>query len=229
MAFIPKETQEQLVKLHKVIEKYELENETLGKRLRLEQSKGSQNRNGKLTFLILFIVSIFFVLALFLFPGIFFENKNLQKAYEDVRLDNASLSKQLRSATDSLQNLSYALEEATFRADSLRMAIEDIPPPKTVRVKVGVLPIKSNQLIYSVQLGAFSKFRIPATSENLINFAYQKEREIIKYSIGVFRTYKEAEIFSNHLKKMGVNFPTIKAYYKKKNISIAQARKLQKR
>lgn len=195
MAFVPKETQDQLVKLHKIIDKLELDNEKLGREISRKDYRVRRSGRIRSAFILLFIVAVSFVASLFIFPRYFFyEFSEDRLAYEHLSNEYATI----RSEKIEL--------EASI--DSIREAYSSVIPKEEV-----VVPsIESMRLVYTIQIGAFKRFRFPLISDNLIGFTVKYKKEWVKFSLGIFSTHREALILSNNLKKVGIGNPFIQAY-----------------
>lgn len=68
----------------------------------------------------------------------------------------------------------------------------------------------SNETIYSVQVGVFSKNKYPLLSETFLGTTSQGN--IFKYSVGLFETLKEAQDFRRQLVKIGFRDAFVASY-----------------
>ena len=80
-----------------------------------------------------------------------------------------------------------------------------------------------DEVIYAVQIGAFTKNNISLTSEDLAQFQEVKKGAFYKYSLGAFSTLQEARKFRKELVKLGFDDAFIGSYQNGKRIRIEEA------
>ena len=208
MAFVPRETQDQLVKLHKIIDKLEAENEKLGRKILGGEKNLSRLRTYSYVFSTLFFLSVLFVALAYLYPDYLMINLEDKRAYENLQEDYISNRKEKLALKATL--------------DSLQAAYKDM------REETLIPSLNSLSLVYTVQIGAFKKFRFPLISDNLIGYTVTYKRDWVKFSVGIFSTYREALILSNQLKKVGIGTPFIQAYKDGVAVTLKNARDFEK-
>ena len=79
-------------------------------------------------------------------------------------------------------------------------------------------------VIYKVQIGAFKKMDLSKYFDNHANFSGEiEEGGIIKYTLGQFTVYWEADQFKKYLRKMGVKGAWVVAYKNGHRVDIRDA------
>ena len=83
----------------------------------------------------------------------------------------------------------------------------------TTGLESGISKIKENienEVVYSVQIGAFTEKKYPLLSKTIAGTL--SNEEYLRYSIGLFSTLKEAQNFRRQLLKMGFNDAFVASY-----------------
>jgi hypothetical protein len=82
-----------------------------------------------------------------------------------------------------------------------------------------------SDLVYKVQIGAFKKFDITKYFNNHQNFSGEVDDDgTMKYTLGEFPDYWEADKFKSFLREMGVNGAWVVAYKNGKRVNMKDAR-----
>ena len=82
----------------------------------------------------------------------------------------------------------------------------------------------SEGILYKVQIGAFKNFDITKYFDNHKNFSGDVDEDgTMKYTIGVFKDYWEADKFKKYLRDMGVGGAWVVAYKNGKRVNIKDA------
>ncbi len=80
-----------------------------------------------------------------------------------------------------------------------------------------------DELVYSVQIGAFEEKNLSMYSENFVNFKEIKSGSFNKYAVGNFETLDEAKRFRREVVKLGFRNAFIASYQNGKRIKIEEA------
>lgn len=86
--------------------------------------------------------------------------------------------------------------------------------------------IAGEPIIYSVQIGAFAKFKAKLFSDDLAHMKEFKEGGLNKYAIGNFITYAEAKVLKEDLRRLGFKDCFIIAQSYGENVNIKEALEL---
>jgi hypothetical protein len=90
---------------------------------------------------------------------------------------------------------------------------DDSGDDETTGLESGISKIKSNiknEVVYSVQIGAFTNKKYPLLSKTIAGTL--SNEEYLRYSIGLFSTLKEAQNFRRQLLKLGFNDAFVASY-----------------
>lgn len=181
--------QEEIHKANVEKEEAETELETIEKELR-KTKRSSRKIN------VLFGILSGVALALVAYFLINKGNANISGGNSASSIDIAKIKKEEAiRVIDSLQNLN---EDTAEQLNSLEDDINS--------VKAGI----NNETIYSVQVGVFSKNKYALLSETLAGTTSQGE--IFKYSVGLFKTLKEAQEFRKQIVKIGFEDAFVASY-----------------
>lgn len=77
---------------------------------------------------------------------------------------------------------------------------------------------------YKVQVGAFKNLDLRDYFDNHKNFSGETEEGLMKYTLGVFSEYWEADKFKSYLRDMGVKGAWVVAYKDGKRVPMKEAR-----
>ncbi len=80
-----------------------------------------------------------------------------------------------------------------------------------------------DELIYAVQVAAFTDNNISLTSDDLAQFQEVKKGKFYKYSLGAFSTLEEAQQFRKDLVRLGFEDAFIGSYQNGKRVRIEEA------
>ncbi len=110
----------------------------------------------------------------------------------------------LDSINDANDSDSYDENEDSYDENEDSYENEDSLSDNSTSTTEAISSIKQNikgETVYSVQIGAFTEKSYPLLSESFT--AILSNGEYLRYSIGVFKTLKEAQNFRKQLLKMG--------------------------
>lgn len=171
------------------VKKDELENELDIKNQEISKIKTSA-RGVNILFAVLAGVAIAF--ATFLFT-------NKSPLSSSASIDEDAFRK--AETARLLDSISNSTNTVTTSNDSAVDVDEDID---------NVASGTRDMTIYSVQIGVFSKNKYPLLSETIAGTTSQGE--LFKYSLGLFKTLKEAQKFRSHLVNIGFSDAFVASY-----------------
>lgn len=189
-----------LVNLHKDVEKAQKDNEKLLKQIK-HKSKDLRTvkiqRNVLLGITLLVVLGILAVFWFKIAPG-----------------DKNSLGGETTALmpTDSLEVL-------TTRIHTLRVQNEELAHIKDFYLAKALL---QKEKIYTVQVMAFADTKTALVSEGLTNTQFVKNNPFYSYSLGNFETLGEARVFRKQLVAMGFDDAFIASYQNGKRIKIEE-------
>ena len=199
-----------LVGLHKQIDDAKKDAQKAQKELEdieydYEEQKEELNvtkKNAKIQNIILSLLTgIAFALALFFYQNGSSSSSNIDieaiKKAEALRvMDSISANGGLANLNDTAD--SDIQNDGDLNGISTEQSISDI--------KQSI----SGEKVYSVQIGAFYENRYPSLSESLAGIS--SNGEMFKYSIGLFKTLKEAQKFRQELVQVGFDDAFVASY-----------------
>lgn len=92
-------------------------------------------------------------------------------------------------------------------------ATDDTGDEESVSLEQGISSVKNkikNEVVYSVQIGAFTEKRYPLLSESIAGIL--SKDDYLRYSVGLFTTLKEAQSFRKQLIKLGFDDAFVASY-----------------
>lgn len=118
----------------------------------------------------------------------------------------------LGGSDNSFDATAFKQEEKARLLDSIANAQEDeIQDISTIEEDMDSFSNSTNnQTLYSVQIGVFSKKKFPLLSETIAGTTSQGN--VFKYSLGLFKTLKEAQDFRRELLKVGFRDAFVASY-----------------
>jgi N-acetylmuramoyl-L-alanine amidase len=113
-------------------------------------------------------------------------------------------------------------EKNNFSIDDTLVYSESNPIPSDVAIPEGI--------VYRIQLGVFRKFIEFKAFGGIhpISIEFLQDKKIIKYYVGLFKSYIEADSSLNKVKEYGFKEAFIIAYYNKKKIPVDRAKESEK-
>ncbi|BAV95334.1 hypothetical protein [Ichthyobacterium seriolicida] len=186
-------------KVEQKIESLNQEEIDLSKKVKKQRNKLILSRITNIIFIILFsgIGYLVFIEKLVLNTG---ENNPLTQKLDSLTLSN----------TELLNNYNELLKEKE-QIDSIRKMQYDF---------------SKMDLIYSLQIASYKKNELKFISDSYVNMLTYGDDNIIKYSLGIFKTYDEMLNFMRQLQTGGIDcFPVAKS--KGKDITIEEAKQIE--
>ena len=106
------------------------------------------------------------------------------------------------------------------KIDSLKLAFFNTTAARRKKAH----PKRAEDLIYTIQIGAFRKFNLSQYSEeDLKNFRRLPNRDLYTYSIGSFLRWNDAKSFLDDIGKIGIKDAFILPLKQNKRVSLRQA------
>jgi len=181
--------EEDLLFLHKQIEKSEVKQQKLEELLDYEADKLKKSR--KTNRMYRSISMIFLLSAIFLVANAFYSSKKSSKAITS--------SKKL--STNQLSVIQEELETTKKELALLRQKNAEIEEIKNLYLYRNLI---NKETVYSVQIKAVNDSKTPVVSEKYTNALVYSDEELRKFSLGIFETLEEAQAFRKTLIKSGL-------------------------
>ncbi|WP_340074082.1 SPOR domain-containing protein [Leptobacterium sp. I13] len=194
-----------LVELHKKIDKSEATNHKLQDQIKIknrEISKWLQQRN-----IFAIVASVLLLIVIGLFVSFFIGDGNIMNGFETSGVDDTKTVS--NDSIQILQNKITILEEENTRLSEV----------KEFYLAKNLL---ENQKIYVVQIGAFEERNFSLMPKSLTNTQVVKNNNFYSFSLGSFETLKEAQTFRKEVVSLGFRDAFIASYIDGKRIEIEE-------
>ena len=146
------------------------------------------------------------------------ENKSLKGQISGLKKEVSGVDTRIKDKDDQIAQ--YQDQVATLRKD-LVSAKKANPKPQTATSETKVASaVDTKGVIFKVQIGAFKQKDLSKFSKNNPAFQTDSKDGLMKYSVGTFRDYWEADTFKKYLREVGVKDAFIVAFKDGNSVSI---------
>lgn len=137
------------------------------------------------------------------------EYKNLLEENQTLKTQVSTLKNQVSGTDQQIADKDAQISEYQSTVNSLRT---DLAAARRQLQEASTAPTtdqgssidESKGVVFKVQVGAFKQKDLTKFAEGNENFSAEKDGDINKYTLGVFRDYYEADAFKKYLREMGV-------------------------
>ena len=137
------------------------------------------------------------------------EYKNLIEENQTLKTQVSTLKNQVSGTDQQIADKDAQISEYQSTVNSLRT---DLAAARRQLQEASTVPAadqgssidESKGVVFKVQVGAFKQKDLTKFAEGNENFSAEKDGDINKYTLGVFRDYYEADAFKKYLREMGV-------------------------
>ncbi|MEO1255905.1 MAG: Ezrin/radixin/moesin family protein [Bacteroidota bacterium] len=137
------------------------------------------------------------------------ENKSLKGQVTSLKTELGNVDDRL--AEKDQQILTYQSQVGDLREELSRLQSKQ-PADNVASRNTGGGIDESKGVVFKVQLGAFKKKEDLSKYDNSPNFSAENKDGLQKFTIGVFREYREADTFKKYLREMGVKDAWVVSY-----------------
>lgn len=140
------------------------------------------------------------------------ENKSLKSQVSSLKKEVTGVDDKLKDKDDQIAQ--YQDQVSSLRSDLAAAKKEAASKPKQVAATapVGGSVQSTSGVVFTVQIGAFAKKDLKKFAENNPAFQSDSKDGLMKYTIGMFRDYWEADTFKKYLREIGVKDAFIASY-----------------
>lgn len=152
------------------------------------------------------------------------ENKSLKGQLSSLKKEVAGVDDRIKEKDDQIAD--YQDQVSSLRrelADAKKKAVENLGSGATAgnTRSLGAGGTASEKgVLFKVQIGAFKKKDLSEFSKNNPSFQLDEKDGVMKYTIGMFQDYWEADTFKKYLREMGVKDAWIVAFKDGKRVPI---------
>lgn len=150
------------------------------------------------------------------------ENKSLKTQVSSLKKEVGGVDDKLSDKDDQIAQ--YQDQVAGLRADLASAKKASASKPKAVAqsAPVGGSIQSTSGVMFTVQIGAFAKKDLKKFAENNPAFQADSKDGLMKYTVGMFRDYWEADTFKKYLREIGVTDAFIASYKDGKRVAIKE-------
>lgn len=154
------------------------------------------------------------------------ENKSLKGQLSSLKKEVAGVDDRIKEKDDQIAD--YQDQVSSLRrelADAKKKAVENLGSGETAgntRSLGSGAGYDDKGVLFKVQIGAFKKKDLSDFSKNNPSFQLDEKDGVMKYTIGMFKDYWEADTFKKYLREMGVRDAWIVAFKDGKRVPIKE-------
>jgi hypothetical protein len=195
--------EEDLLRLHKDIEKEQALNEGLLEQIKYKNQEVLRNRKLRNSF------GIFGILSLIICAVVLSYSLGVQGTISELK---SNTENKVTISVDSIYKLKDRLRTLQERNSQLNSINDFYLAKKLLR----------NQKVYTVQVAAFEQNKISLLPVSLENTQLVRNNPFYAYSLGVFETLKEAQSFRYELSKIGFEDAFVVSYLDGKRVKVEE-------
>ncbi|SHJ92695.1 hypothetical protein SAMN04488028_102175 [Reichenbachiella agariperforans] len=147
------------------------------------------------------------------------ENKSLKGQLSSLKKEVAGVDDRISEKDDQIAD--YQDQVSSLRKE-LSEAKKNASKPSDEGQVASRSSVPKNGVFFKVQIGAFKKKDLSEFSQNNPSFEIDGEDGTMRYTIGTFKDYWEADTFKKYLREMGVKDAWIVAYKDGNRVPIKQ-------
>ncbi len=151
--------------------------------------------------------------------------------YKNLLDENKSLKGQVTSLKTELSNVDDRIAEKDEQILTYQSQVGDLRQELSkAKTQAAAQPVVTNEnpadleenkgIVFKVQVGAFRKKDLSSFAANARGFGIDEEDGLMKYTMGVFREYWDADTFKKYLREMGATKAFIAAYKDGKRVDM---------
>jgi DNA repair exonuclease SbcCD ATPase subunit len=145
------------------------------------------------------------------------ENKSFKGQVSKLKKEVGSVDSRIKDKDDQIAQ--YQDQVSGLRKD-LASAKKATPKPTSDGSGTKVAQVSTKGVVFKVQIGAFKKKDLSEFSQNNPAFQTDSKDDLMKYSVGTFRDYWQADTFKKYLREVGVKDAFIVSFKDGKNVPI---------
>ncbi len=147
------------------------------------------------------------------------ENKSLKGQVSSLKKEQSSVDDKLSEKDNQIQDLQDQVSSMRREVSEAKRKAEQSAATASTR---SVNQVPSKGVVFKVQIGAFKQKDLKKFSEDNPSFEVDDKNGTLRYTLGIFRDYWEADTFKKYLREMGVKDAWIVAYKDGKRVPIKE-------
>ncbi len=147
------------------------------------------------------------------------ENKSLKGQVSSLKKEVGGVDDKLKDKDDQIAQYQDQVSSLRSELAAAKKAASK-PAPAQSNAPVGGSIQSTSGVVFTVQIGAFAKKDLKKFAENNPAFQADSKDGLMKYTVGMFRDYWEADTFKKYLREIGVKDAFIASYKDGKRVPI---------
>ena len=148
------------------------------------------------------------------------ENKSLKSQVSGLKKEQSSVDDKLKEKDDQIADLQDQVSGMRREVSEAKRKAEQSVATTASSRSVNSVPSKG--VVFKVQIGAFKQKDLKKFSKNNPSFEVDEKDGTLKYTLGLFRDYWEADTFKKYLREMGVKDAYVVAYKDGKRVPMKE-------
>ena len=148
------------------------------------------------------------------------ENKSLKSQVSGLKKEQSSVDDKLKEKDDQIADLQDQVSGMRREVSEAKRKAEQSVATTASSRSVNSVPSKG--VVFKVQIGAFNQKDLKKFYKNNPSFEVDENDGTLKYTLGLFRDYWEADTFKKYLREMGVKDAYVVAYKDGKRVPMKE-------
>jgi len=148
------------------------------------------------------------------------ENKSLKGQLSSLKKEVAGVDARVKEKDDQIEDYQDQVSSLRSELAAAKKKSATKANSNQTRSLTGSGTASQKGILFKVQIGAFKAKDIAKFSKNNPGFQTDSKDGLLKYSVGTFRDYWDADTFKKYLRGMGVKGAWIVAYKDGKRVPI---------
>ncbi|MFY0651621.1 MAG: Ezrin/radixin/moesin family protein [Cyclobacteriaceae bacterium] len=141
------------------------------------------------------------------------ENKSLKGQVSSLKKEVGGVDDKLKDKDDQIAQYQDQVSDLRSQVAAAKKEAASKPAPvQQSAAPVGGSIQTTSGVVFTVQIGAFAKKDLKKFAENNPAFQADSKDGLMKYTVGMFRDYWEADTFKKYLREIGVKDAFIASY-----------------
>lgn len=150
------------------------------------------------------------------------ENKSLKGQLSSLKKEVAGVDDRIKEKDDQIADYQDQVSSLRRELADAKKKAKAAPSGDDTSSAGSQTAVSTKGVLFKVQIGAFKKKDLSKFSQGNPSFQLDEKDGVMKYTIGMFKDYWEADTFKKYLREMGVKDAWIVAFKDGKRVPIKQ-------
>lgn len=150
------------------------------------------------------------------------ENKSLKGQLSSLKKEVAGVDDRIKEKDDQIADYQDQVSSLRRELADAKKKAKAAPSTDDASSTGAQTAVSTKGVLFKVQIGAFKKKDLSKFSQGNPSFQLDEKDGVMKYTIGMFKDYWEADTFKKYLREMGVKDAWIVAFKDGKRVPIKQ-------